>query len=34
MSKTHQEFVEARKRNERKMPFAPVVTGPLLFPFF
>mgnify|MGYP004469198499 FL=1 len=34
MSKTYQEFVEARKRNERKMPFAPVVTGPLLFPFF
>ena len=34
MSKTYQEFVEARKRNERKMPFAPVLTGPLLFPFF
>ena len=34
MSKTYQEFVDARKRNERKMPFAPVVTGPLLFPFF
>lgn len=34
MSKTYQEFVEANKRNERKMPFAPVITGPLLFPFF
>lgn len=33
MSKTYQEFIEAHKRNERKMPFAPVVTGPLLFRF-
>ncbi len=34
MTKTYQEFVEAHKRNKHKMPFAPVVTGPLLFPFF
>ncbi|WP_373891294.1 hypothetical protein ACAW68_06090 [Weissella confusa] len=34
MSKTYQQFVASQKRGERKMPFEPVVVGPLLFPFF
>ena len=34
MSKTYQQFVASQKRGKRKMSFAPVVIGPLLFPFF
>lgn len=34
MSKNYQQFVESQKRGERKMPFGPVVIGPLLYPFF
>ena len=34
MTKNFQQFVASHKRDERKMPFGPVVIGPLLYPFF
>ena len=34
MTKNFQQFMASHQRDERKMPFGPVVIGPLLYPFF
>lgn len=34
MTKNFQQFMASHQRDERKMPFGPVVIGPLLYPYF